>query len=454
MNKYTKITASIGPKSENREILKNMIKNGMNVCRLNFSHDTGDVQGNKIDTIRSVAKELGKTVAILIDLQGPKHRIGNFKTDERYPIEIGQDFILDNLDIPGDSTRVQLPDLDVLHSLKVGDRVLLDDGKIELKVEEILKDSIKTKVLRGFEIWSRRGFNIPDTNVNTSVLTKKDREDLTYALTKNPDYVAVSFVQTADDILEVRNFIKERTDKPVKIIAKIERPSAVEKISEIIDVSDGIMIARGDLAVEVSFEKVPSISRRIVKECRLKNKPVIMATQMLGSMVKSEFPLRSEISDIANAAYLPVDSTMTSEETTVSENPPLVIETMAKILSYADMDKMNSFYSLCCDCDIENGWSKSVVSIATLNNADAIVIFANSTDKVFEISCRRSNTPIIAICKSEIIANQLCLSRAVFPIFNKESFDKKDIFNPLKNLGLNYNKLVIVDGEDVSLKTI
>ena len=454
MNKYTKITASIGPKSENREILKNMIKNGMNVCRLNFSHDTGDVQGNKIDTIRSVAKELGKTVAILIDLQGPKHRIGNFKTDERYPIEIGQDFILDNLDIPGDSTRVQLPDLDVLHSLKVGDRVLLDDGKIELKVEEILKDSIKTKVLRGFEIWSRRGFNIPDTNVNTSVLTKKDREDLTYALTKNPDYVAVSFVQTADDILEVRNFIKERTDKPVKIIAKIERPSAVEKISEIINVSDGIMIARGDLAVEVSFEKVPSISRRIVKECRLKNKPVIMATQMLGSMVKSEFPLRSEISDIANAAYLPVDSTMTSEETTVSENPPLVIETMAKILSYADMDKMNSFYSLCCDCDIENGWSKSVVSIATLNNADAIVIFASSTDKVFEISCRRSNTPIIAICESEIIANQLCLSRAVFPIFNKESFDKKDIFNPLKNLGLNYNKLVIVDGEDVSLKTI
>ena len=454
MNKYTKITASIGPKSENREILKNMIKNGMNVCRLNFSHDTGDVQGNKIDTIRSVAKELGKTVAILIDLQGPKHRIGNFKTDERYPIEIGQDFILDNLDILGDSTRVQLPDLDVLHSLKVGDRVLLDDGKIELKVEEILKDSIKTKVLRGFEIWSRRGFNIPDTNVNTSVLTKKDREDLTYALTKNPDYVAVSFVQTADDILEVRNFIKERTDKPVKIIAKIERPSAVEKISEIINVSDGIMIARGDLAVEVSFEKVPSISRRIVKECRLKNKPVIMATQMLGSMVKSEFPLRSEISDIANAAYLPVDSTMTSEETTVSENPPLVIETMAKILSYADMDKMNSFYSLCCDCDIENGWSKSVVSIATLNNADAIVIFANSTDKVFEISCRRSNTPIIAICESEIIANQLCLSRAVFPIFNKESFDKKDIFNPLKNLGLNYNKLVIVDGEDVSLKTI
>ena len=453
MNKYTKITASIGPKSENREILKNMILNGMNVCRLNFSHDTGDVQGNKIDTIRSVARELGKTVAILIDLQGPKHRIGVFKTDERYPIEIGQEFILDNLDIPGDSTRVQLPDLDVLHSLKVGDRVLLDDGKIELKVEEILKDSIKTKVIRGFEIWSRRGFNIPDTKVNTSVLTKKDREDLTYALTKNPDYIAISFVQTPEDVLEVRNFIKERTNNPVKIIAKIERPSAVDKISEIIDVSDGIMIARGDLAVEVSFEKVPSISRRIVKECRLKNKPVIMATQMLGSMVKSEFPLRSEISDIANAAYLPVDSTMTSEETTVSENPPLVIETMSKILSYADMDKMNSFYSLCIDCDTVNGWSKSVVSIATLNNADAIVVFANSTNRVFEISCRRSNTPIVAICDSEIVANQLCLSRAVFPIFDRESFDKKDVLEPLKNLNLNYSKIVIVDGEEVSLKT-
>ena len=454
MNKYTKITASIGPKSEDIEILRNMMKNGMNVCRLNFSHDTGNVQGNKIDTIRNVAKELNKSIAILIDLQGPKHRIGVFKTDDRYPIEIGQDFVLDNLDIPGDSTRVQLPDIDVLNSLKVGDRVLLDDGKIELKVEEILKDSIKTKVIRGFEIWSRRGFNIPDTKVNTSVLTKKDREDLSYALTKNPDYVAVSFVQSASDIIEVRNVIKERTNLPVKIIAKIERPSAVEKISEIIDVSDGIMIARGDLAVEVSFEKVPSISRRIVKECRLKNKPVIMATQMLGSMVKSEFPLRSEISDIANAAYLPVDSTMTSEETTVSYNPSLVIETMAKILAYADMDNMNSFYSLCDDCDIENGWSKSVVSIASLNNADAIVVFAKSTDNVFEISCRRSNIPIIAICDNEIVANQLCLSRAVFSIFDKESFNNKDVFRPLETLDLNYNKLIIVDGLDVSLKMV
>ena len=292
MNKFTKITASIGPKCEDKETLTKMIQAGVNMCRLNFSHDTGDVQGKKIDLIREISAELNTPVAVVIDLQGPKHRIGNFETEDKYPLTIGQKFTFDSDSTPGNSTRVQLPDSDVLGSLKVGDRILLNDGKIEMKVDSVKSGKVEATVLRGTEIWSRRGFNLPDTEIATSVLTEKDRKDLEYALTKNPDWVAISFVQKPEDIAEVRDFIVARTSHPVKIIAKIERPNAVERITEIAAVADGIMIARGDLAVEVPFEKLPAISRHIIRECRKMNKPVIMATQMLGTMVNSEFPTR------------------------------------------------------------------------------------------------------------------------------------------------------------------
>ena len=278
--RFTKITASIGPKCEDKKTLKQMIAAGVNICRLNFSHDTGAVQGKKIDMIRKISDELHTPVAIMIDLQGPKHRIGNFETEDKYPLKIGQKFTFDSDPTPGDSTRVQLPDADVMKSLNVGDRILLNDGKIEMTVDSTSPDKIVATVVRGDEIWSRRGFNLPDTEIDTSVLTDKDRADLEYAITKNPDWVAISFVQRPEDIAEVRDFITARTSHPIKIVAKIERPNAVERISEIAAAADGIMIARGDLAVEIPFERVPAISRHIIRECRKMNKPVIMATQM------------------------------------------------------------------------------------------------------------------------------------------------------------------------------
>ena len=245
MNKYTKITASIGPNCEDREPLTRMIRAGVNMCRLNFSHDTGDVQGNKIDLIREISSELDMPVAIMIDLQGPKHRIGYFETEHKYPLEIGQKFVFDSDDTPGNSTRVQLPDSDVLASLNVGDRILLNDGKIEMVVDSVVPNRVEATVVRGTEIWSRRGFNLPDTEISTSVLTVKDRTDLAYAVTKKPDYVAISFVQRPEDIAEVRDFIAQHTSHPIKIIAKIERPNAVARITEIASAADGIMIARG-----------------------------------------------------------------------------------------------------------------------------------------------------------------------------------------------------------------
>lgn len=455
MSRFTKITASIGPNCESREILTKMISAGVNVCRLNFSHDTGNVQGAKIDLIRDVAHKLGKPVAIMVDIQGPKHRIGAFETENHYPLKPGQKFILDSDPTPGDGTRVHLPDGDVMKSLNIGDRILLNDGKIELKVDAVFDDKIETTVVRGDEIWSRRGFNLPDTDVDTEILTAKDRADLEYAITKNPEYIAVSFVQRAEDIAFVRDFISQRTSQPIKIIAKIERPNAVKRISDIATAADGIMIARGDLAIEVPFETVPAISRHIIRECRKLNRPVIMATQMLSSMVHSEFPTRAEISDVATAAYLRADSTMTSEETTIGDNPVNVIETMDKILSYSDTDAITNPYDWSrLDNTPENDWSRSVSSMAHLNRAVAIVVFARDTESVTQIACRRPDIPIIAVCGQEYVANQLNLLRGVFPLFDESLFGQRLAFESVRKFGIGYGKLVIVDGDKVSLRTI
>jgi len=455
MNRFTKIVASIGPNCESRAVLSKMIMAGVNVCRMNFSHDTGDVQGAKIDIIRSISEELQKPVAIMVDIQGPKHRIGVFETEKHYPLTIGQTFVLDSDPTPGNANRVQLPDVDVMKSLSVGDRVLLNDGKIELKVNAVFDDSIETTVVRGDEIWSRRGFNLPDTDVDTSVLTPKDMSDLEYAITKKPDFIAVSFVQRAEDISLVRDFITARSSHPIKILAKIERPNAVERLADIAETADGIMIARGDLAVEVPFETVPAISRHIIRECRKLNKPVIIATQMLSSMVHSEFPTRAEISDVANAAYLRTDATMTSEETTIGDNPTNVINVMDKILSYADKDSIVNPYDWSrIDNVSENDWSRSVSSIAYLNKAVAIVVFAKDPDIATEISCRRSDVPIIAVCTDNVVANQLCLSRGVFPICDGYMFGQRDAFGAVRQFGLNSGKIVIVDEDKISLRTL
>ena len=455
MHKYTKITASIGPKSSSHTVLTKMVRAGVNVFRVNFSHDTGDVQGAKIDTIRDVSRELKTPVAVMVDLQGPKHRIGNFATEDKYKLTIGQKFTFDSDETPGDSTRVCLPHPDVIASLNRGDRILLNDGKIEMRVDRAEPTKIIATVVRGSEISSRRGFNLPDTFVDTSVLTNKDKADLEYAIKKNPDFVAVSFVQSANDIAYVRDFITARTAHKIKIIAKIERPHAVHDIDNIVSAADGIMIARGDLAVEMPYEQVPAISRHIIRVCRQMNKPVIVATQMLASLVDSEFPTRAEISDVANAAYLRADSTMTSEETTVGINPVHTIETMARILSYADMDAIanpNDWGRL--EHLPENNWSRSVASMAHLNNASAIIVFDRDGVATTEISCRRPDMPIIAVCNDETVANQLCLNRGVFPIFDTEIFGRRDELRAAKSVGINIGAVVVVDDGTISLRDL
>lgn len=455
MKKFTKIIASIGPASEDPKILKAMLAAGVDGCRLNFSHDTGAVQGKKFDLIRKLSNQLGRPIAIIADLQGPKHRIGNFETEDHYPLKIGQKFILDSDPNPGDGTRVFLPDSDVLKALKVGDRVLLNDGKIELEVIEKNQSQVETIVKHGDEIWSRRGFNIPDTEIETGVLTDKDRVDLEYAIGKGFDFVAASFVQNANDIQEIRDFINARTAAPIKIIAKIERPQALQNMEDIIRISDAIMFARGDLAVEVPFEHLPALQRKWLRACRQMNKPFIVATQVLGSMVHSEMPLRAEISDAATVSYLRADCVMTSEETTISDEPVNVIETMAKILSYADQDAAENGGDLTPAQNLsENDWSQSVAAMAQLNHAAAIVVFDSGTEITTQISCRKPDIPIIAVVNDEIEANQLCLSRGVFPIFAQEMFGNRDATAAANQFGISRGKLVVVDEQDISLVSL
>ena len=447
--RFTKITSSIGPTSESAEMIAKMYQAGTSMFRLNFSHDVGDVQGAKVRHIRAI----GKPAAILADLQGPKHRIGDFK-DGQVALNAGDKFIFDNNPEPGDATRVYLPEKEVLDALNVGDTILLNDGKQEFKVTAKSDGLIETKVIRGgTNIKSKRGFNLPSTEIPGSVLTEKDRVDLEYALTQDIDYVAISFVQKPEDIIETREFIRARTDKKIKLVAKIERPQAIERIEEIIKEVDVIMIARGDLAVEVPLWKVPELSRKMVRLCREYNKPVIMATQMLSSMQDAEFPTRAEISDVANAAYWRVDSTMTSEETTVGINPVLTTETMAKILENADIDGARDSNPWATR-RVENHWSESVVQLAELNEASAIVCFSHGGTNAREISARKTDLPIIVIAKDALTANQCCLLRGVFPIHNEKMHNECDYKSALKEFGITGKKIVTVTDNEVKLETL
>ena len=447
--RFTKITASIGPESEAPKMLRELIDAGASVFRLNFSHDVGGIQGARIERIR----KMKMPIAIIADLQGPKNRIGDFK-DGSVKLDRDQAFNFDNNPKPGDGSRVHLPDNDVLAALKVGDTILLNDGKQEFKVVKASKSKVQTVVVRGGEIKGKRGFNLPNTEINRPILTDKDRTDLEYAITQDIDYVAVSFVQKPEDVSEVRDFITQRTAKPIKIIAKIERPQALQRIEDIIKNSDGIMIARGDLAVEVPFFKVPEITRKMTRVCRDLNKPIIVATQMLASMTENEFPTRAEISDVATTSYLRADSAMTSEETTIGKYPKTTIETMAAILQNADHDEIYHNYDWTQTMDGINAWSKSVAELARLNNAAAIVIFTHTGENARTISSRRPNIPIVAVCQDDIVANQLCLYRGVFPVCDRKLFRERDFDGAAARIGINSGHAVVVDKEAITFARI
>ncbi len=325
----TKIICTIGPSTDSPEKVRALIDAGMNVARLNFSHDAREVHGKRIDLIRSLGQKLGKKIEILCDLQGPKIRIADFKGA---PLEIkeGQQWVFETSKNKTIRDSIIPIDDPYLHAdVSPNDIILIDDGLLEFIVEKVKERRIYCRAIRDGLLLPRKGVNLPLTKTTTSSLTRKDLGDLKYALSKKPEMIAISFVQRAEDILKVKKIVN---NPKIRLISKIERATALKNIHEIIDVSDGVLVARGDLGVEVPIEKLPILQKQIIKSCNYTNKPVITATHMLSSMVNAPFPTRAEVTDIFNAVYDGSDAVMLSNETTVGNYPIESLKMMVKIV--------------------------------------------------------------------------------------------------------------------------
>lgn len=424
--RFTKIVATIGPSTQDYENLKAVVEAGVNVCRLNFSHGSYEEHKMRFDNAKRVEKETGKKIAIIGDMQGPKLRIGKFANGEEMLVD-GQEFTVDSNEELGTNTRVQLPNIAILNSLKVGDYILVNDGKIKLQAIEEGEGYVKTKVIIGGMISDRKGFNLPNTVVDLPVLTEKDLKDLEYVLELGVDWVAISFVQTPQDIIDAKKIINGRAS----LITKIEKPSAaLEHLDEIIELSDAIMVARGDLGVEVEPQMVPLLQKKMIKIAKEKRKPVIVATHMLESMIDNTFPSRAEASDVANAVYEGTDCVMLSAETAVGKYPVDAVKMMVSIIKQVEADPEYRKYVDLFTYDIkENTLGDVMTSVAAdiTKKIEAKAVFAYTTSgtTAITLSKHRPNAPIVAVTTSDKVAGRVSLSWGVTPYIVKSTDEDK-----------------------------
>lgn len=421
----TKILATIGPSSATKEKISRLIDAGVDAFRINFSHGTHDEHRERIEIIRTLEKEKGHFISILADLQGPKLRVGDFKEDKVW-LDEGQKFVLDMEKTLGDKTRVCLPHKEIFAALKVGDKLLVNDGYIVLKVLKSGKDFAETKVEVGGYISSHKGVNLPNTTLNISAITSKDEEDLKFALKNDVDWIGLSFVQKADDIRRAKKLI----DGKARIIAKLEKPSAIDDLDEIVKEADAIMVARGDLGVECPLPTVPVMQKKIVKTCRLYAKPVIVATQMLESMIVNPTPTRAEVSDVATAVYDGADTVMLSAETAAGKYPEEAVKMMHNIICQVEKDPlffelMNSSRRYPCMAEEADAITFAASELAgVLKNVKAIVSYSSSGFTTFLTARERPSLPILSLSPDIKVARQMSLVWGVKSSINKESFKK------------------------------
>ncbi|MHA1547336.1 MAG: pyruvate kinase, partial [Alphaproteobacteria bacterium] len=328
-----KILATLGPTSSDRATIRALFDAGADVFRVNMSHTDHDVMRGLVADIRAVERTAGRPIGILVDLQGPKLRLGAF-ADTTIDLTAGQTFTLDSSPEPGDAERVHLPHPEILTALEPGHRLLLDDGKVHLRVVECHPTHAITRVEAGTRLSDRKGVSVPDTTIGTAALTEKDRADLEAALNANVDWIALSFIQRPEDLAEVRKIARGRAG----VLAKIEKPQAVARLDEIIEASDALMVARGDLGVEMPLEQVPGIQKQIVGACRRAGKPVVIATQMLESMISAPTPTRAEVSDVATAVFEGADAIMLSAESAAGDYPTEAVATMDRVAVEVERD--------------------------------------------------------------------------------------------------------------------
>ncbi|MCB8839555.1 pyruvate kinase [Aurantimonas sp. VKM B-3413] len=334
-NRRVKILATLGPASSSEEMIKHLHEAGADVFRINMSHADHDLMRELVQRIRNVEAAVGRPIGILADLQGPKLRVGKF-AEGKVSLEIGQTFTLDDSSEPGDNTRVQLPHPEILEAVEVGHRLLIDDGRLQLVCTSTDKHHIACRVVAGDKISDRKGVSLPDTTLATGALTEKDRRDLDAVLAENVDWVALSFIQRPDDLAEARKIARGRA----WLLSKIEKPQAVERLDEIIELSDAIMVARGDLGVEMPLEAVPGIQKRITRAARRAGKPVVVATQMLESMITAPVPTRAEVSDVSIAVYEGADAVMLSAESAAGQYPVEAVSMMDRIAQQVEKDPL------------------------------------------------------------------------------------------------------------------
>lgn len=427
----TKIVCTIGPSSESEEVLEQLVNEGMSVARLNFSHGSIPEHKIKIDRIKKVRDKLRRPVAIMFDTKGPEIRLGNLKDDMEPYLNVDDEYVLTTEDITGDEKIASITYKELPKDIKKGDSILIDDGLIELKVESVAGDEIHTKVVNGGFIKSKKGVNVPNVKLRLPSLTEKDVADLKFGVKEDIDFVAASFVRTKEDVLNIRSVLESEGMYNIQIISKIENKEGLENIDDIIEVSDGIMVARGDLGVEIPTEEVPIVQKEIIKKCNLKGKPVITATQMLDSMIRNPRPTRAEANDVANAVLDGSDAIMLSGETASGAYPVEAVKTMAKIArameGSIDYDELLREKILMNDRNITNSIGKSTCQIAADINADAIITATTSGGTSRAIAKFRPKNQIIAVTTDEKVRRQLSLTWGVEALLSEKIFSTDEV---------------------------
>ncbi|MFC0333226.1 pyruvate kinase [Paenibacillus sepulcri] len=415
----TKIVCTIGPSSESLENTKKLINAGMNVARLNFSHGDFEEHGNRIKNIRQACQELGATVAILLDTKGPEIRLGKLKEE---PIELNQDdtITLTTEEILGDRNRIPVTYADLPSDVHIGSTILIDDGLIGLTVEGVHGTEIQCRVVNSGSIKSKKGVNVPGVHISLPGITEKDANDIIFGIEQNVDFIAASFVRKASDVLEIRELLERHNASHIQIISKIENQQGVDNLDEILEVSDGLMVARGDLGVEIPAEEVPLVQKDMIFKCNRAGKPVITATQMLDSMQRNPRPTRAEASDVANAIFDGTDAIMLSGETAAGKYPVESVQTMARIAvraeSALDHREMFTKQANAQQTTVTEAISQAVANAALDLNAKAIITSTESGYTARMVSKYRPKSPIIAVTPIEQVLRRLSLTWGIIPV--------------------------------------
>jgi pyruvate kinase len=456
----TKIICTIGPASENEAVLTAMCNAGMDVARLNFSHGSHEEHKNKIDLIKQVRQQLDKPVAIMLDTKGPEYRIGTFAGD-KITVKPGDTFTFTTEDIIGDETRVSVNYKDLVKNLTIGDRVLVNNGLVVFEVEELSGSNVICRVITGGVLSNRKSMSFPNKVMSGPYLSDKDKADLLFGIEHDVDFVAASFVSKANDLIELRQFLDENGGKDIDIVAKIENRSGVDNIEEICKYCEGIMIARGDLGVEIPFVEVPAVQKYLISKCRLLGKRVITATEMLETMIYNPRPTRAEISDVANAVYDGSSAIMLSGESAAGKYPAEAVKVMAEIAEYTEQQNSYRERFLTSEFQIQNmldAMSHATCSMAVDVDAKGIVVSSVSGKTAMMISRFRCPVPIIGMTTNQKVWRKLSLSWGVYPAMSDE-FTSMDVMfyhalaGAKRMLGLQKGDRVVLTGGPINGKS-